>query len=100
MCCLVPSDVPRKFNISLLPDSKFEPGVLHSKCSGEPPLVLATSVMMAIRQAITSARADAGKPADFIPIHVPATLDIIQTACAVEADALSLATVTAAKSKK
>lgn len=53
-------DAPQRFTVSLLQDTNFEKGVLSSKASGEPPLVLATSVCMALRMAIASARADAG----------------------------------------
>jgi len=90
------ADIPRRFNISLLRDTPFDKGIYGSKSSGEPPLVLATSVMMAVRQAVHSARADAGH-GEFTPIHVPATLDIIQNSCAVTTDALTLNAKTSAK---
>jgi xanthine dehydrogenase molybdopterin-binding subunit B len=88
----VAADLPRKFNVSLLKDTAFGPGVWGSKCSGEPPLALATSVAMAVRAAIHSARNDAGHN-EFVPIHAPMTIDIVQTAFA--PDALSLNAKTA-----
>jgi len=84
------ADVPRQFNVSLLQDAGFAAGIFQSKCSGEPPLVLATSVIMAVRHALTSARTDVGQT-EFTQLHVPATIDVIQSACAVSADVLSLA---------
>jgi len=74
-------DVPIHFSVELLQDTKFEPGVLSSKATGEPPLVLAASVILAVRQAIASARKDAGAPVWF-DLPTPATPDVIQRACA------------------
>mmetsp|Transcript_18171 Transcript_18171/g.43734 ORF Transcript_18171/g.43734 Transcript_18171/m.43734 type:complete len:1270 (-) Transcript_18171:138-3947(-) len=57
-------DVPQ-MNISFLEDSPFEKGFLSSKCSGEPPLILAASAFIAVRHAVRAARSDLRKPAWF-----------------------------------
>ena len=75
-------DIPHVFNVELLHDARFQKGILSSKASGEPPLVLATSVLAAMRHAIVSARQDRALAADF-DLPVPCTVDIVQTACGV-----------------
>ena len=48
-------DVPPIFNVRILPDSpNKEPTVMRSKAIGEPPLMLALSVWLAIRDAVAS----------------------------------------------
>jgi len=47
---------------------------------GEPPLLLSCAMFYAIRNAIKSARADAGLPADFV-FNSPATVGKILLAC-------------------
>jgi len=72
--------IPLRLDVEFLQDSPFDKGVLSSKACGEPPLVLAVSVAMALRMAITSAREDAGH-SDFVPLSVPITIDQIQLLC-------------------
>ena len=50
--------------------------ILSSKASGEPPLVLATSVFAALRGAIASARFDVGEKA-FFEMPVPCTIESV-----------------------
>ncbi|KAJ8676452.1 hypothetical protein QAD02_012239 [Eretmocerus hayati] len=53
-------DIPMDFRVTLnqkLPNSR---GILRSKSTGEPPFCLSCCVPMAIREALNSARADAG----------------------------------------
>lgn len=50
------------------------------KAVGEPPLFLAASVFFAIREAIASARADAGS-VGYFPFDSPATCERIRLAC-------------------
>lgn len=71
-------DVPRTFNVKFLENSTFERGVLGSKASGEPPLVLASSVYAAVRSAVAAAR-----PADkqVFDLNLPATVERIMLAC-------------------
>jgi len=70
-------DVPLEWNIEFLKDSPFPKGILTSKASGEPPLVLSTSITSAIRQATGSARKDVGL-SDFPPMMTPCTPQRIQ----------------------
>jgi len=74
-------DIPTRLNVAFLSESRFDKGILSSKASGEPPLVFATSVVMAVRAAVQAARKDAGVR-DFIPLEVPVTPDVIMRACA------------------
>lgn len=65
-------NIPREFNVY------FHKGnntgrVLSSKASGEPPLVLSTSVLFALRAAIFSARVEAGNK-DYFKIPIPCTV--------------------------
>ena len=80
-------DIPHVFNVELLHDARFQKGILSSKASGEPPLVLATSVLAALRHAVSSARADRGLDANF-DLPVPCTVDVVQAACGVTDDEL------------
>jgi len=75
-------DIPQEFNVELYQNEKFDKGILSSKSSGEPPLVLAVSVAMAIRVAIGAARAEVGNK-DWFRLNVPLTPDVIQAACLV-----------------
>ncbi len=49
-------DIPINFNVSLLPGAPNALGILSSKATGEPPLMLANSVFFAIKDAIFAAR--------------------------------------------
>ena len=83
------ADIPIKFNVELLSNPRFDKGLLSSKSSGEPPLVLSTSVIMAVRNAVKAARKDVGLN-DFFPLHVPATPEVIQEATGNDASHLTL----------
>ncbi len=52
------------------------------------PLLLAGSIWTAIRQAITASRVERGLSPEF-PLDCPASVDRIQTACAVDGAALT-----------
>merc|ERR1719487_3132603 len=52
-------DVPLDFQVEFFPRS-YEKGISSSKASGEPPLVLAVSVLAAVREAIKAARSSFG----------------------------------------
>lgn len=83
------ADVPVEFNVEFLQNRPFAKGVLSSKASGEPPLVLATSVFVALKHAIAAAREDAGLQGAF-QLNAPATVDVIKQACGVTAEHLEL----------
>ena len=81
--------IPVEFNVSLLeyvrtdhrtgiPMDKY--GIMSSKSTGEPPLVLANSVFFAIKHAIMAARQAAGWQKWF-ELESPATVERIRQAC-------------------
>ncbi|XP_026315872.1 xanthine dehydrogenase isoform X3 [Hyposmocoma kahamanoa] len=74
------SDIPKIFNVSLLKGASNPRAVYSSKAVGEPPLFLAASIFFAIKEAIKSARNDAGVMPDFT-LEVPATCARIRMAC-------------------
>ncbi len=82
--------IPVEFNVTLLDYEKTSPltdlpldpyGIQSSKSTGEPPLVLASSVFFAIKHAVHAAREDAGVE-DWFELPSPATVEQIQLACA------------------
>ncbi|MEM6774265.1 MAG: xanthine dehydrogenase molybdopterin binding subunit [Pseudomonadota bacterium] len=71
-------DTPPVFNVELLPDSpNAEATVFRSKAVGEPPLMLATSVWSALRDAISSLADYRVHP----PLDAPATPERVLLAC-------------------
>lgn len=74
------SDIPKVFNVSLLKGAPNPRAVYSSKAVGEPPLFLAASVYFAIKEAIKSARLDAGVSPEF-RLDAPATCARIRIAC-------------------
>lgn len=77
-------EVPIEFKVELLRDNPFPKGVLGSKAIGEPPFMLAYSVLGAAKKAIASVRKENGLPEHF-QMPMPCTVDAIQKACGVEA---------------
>ena len=80
-------NIPRVLNVTLA-QNPFEQGICSSKASGEPPLVLSSSVLMAVRQAVAAAREDAGNAEDFV-LNAPTTPDNIVELCGVTKDVLA-----------
>ena len=76
------AEVPSVFNVTLIKGYPNKDGILGSKAVGEPPCVLANSVYFAAKQAIMSARQDAGLTG-FVSLEAPLTVDVRQQACAV-----------------
>ncbi len=68
----VASDVPPIFNVKLFDTANAEDSVCKSKAVGEPPLMLAISVLHAIRDAVSAARG--GGP---VRLDTPATPESI-----------------------
>jgi xanthine dehydrogenase large subunit len=66
------NDVPAEFNVRLYPNGNVADSIHRSKAVGEPPLLLAFSVWLAIRDAIASAGGDADPP-----LPAPATPEAI-----------------------
>ena len=82
-------DIPIDFRISFLENKPNPNGVLGSKATGEPPLLLSNSILLAIKQAIASSRKESGVEGHFT-LAVPALPDIVQQACLIEFNSLKL----------
>lgn len=76
-------DIPVDFRITFLENKPNEVGVLGSKAVGEPPLLLSSSILFALREAINSAREDKGVRGHF-KLDLPATPETVQQACLVD----------------
>uniref|UniRef100_A0A8D8Y3K1 xanthine dehydrogenase n=1 Tax=Cacopsylla melanoneura TaxID=428564 RepID=A0A8D8Y3K1_9HEMI len=74
------ADIPTEFNVSLLKGAPNPRAVYSSKAVGEPPLLLASSVYFAIRDAIDAARRESGKE-DYYRLDTPATPAKIRLLC-------------------
>ena len=74
-------DIPREFNVALLKGSSNPKAVYSSKGIGEPPLLLASSVFFAVRQAIKAARKDAGFEKKYFQLDSPLSAERIRMAC-------------------
>lgn len=66
-------DIPLDFNVQFFPKAFSEGGIVGSKASGEPPIVLASSVFCAVRQAVAAARKTFGKGTGYFRLDAPAT---------------------------
>jgi xanthine dehydrogenase/oxidase len=80
--------IPLELNIHLFPRRLAESvpenptNVLSSKEVGEPPLVLATSVFLAVKAAIRASRTERGLDGLF-RLDAPATVQEVRRACEV-----------------
>uniref|UniRef100_A0AAG5CVM4 Xanthine dehydrogenase n=1 Tax=Anopheles atroparvus TaxID=41427 RepID=A0AAG5CVM4_ANOAO len=74
------ADIPGEFNVSLLTGAPNPRAVYSSKAVGEPPLFLASSIFLAIRDAIAAARKEEGLDEEFTLVS-PATSSRIRSAC-------------------
>ncbi|XP_075210160.1 xanthine dehydrogenase-like [Lycorma delicatula] len=70
-------DIPVDFRIRLLKNVSNPVGVLGSKATGEPPLNLSVTVMIAIRNCLQSARIDAGSQENWFHLENPLTCERI-----------------------
>jgi len=70
-------DIPSIFNVTLLAKAANKQGILRSKAVGEPSLVLSHSIYFALKNAILSARADAGVT-EYFDVDAPMTIDVRQ----------------------
>ena len=73
-------DVPQVFNVSLLQGNPNSRAVHSSKGVGEPPFFLGGSVLLALKEAIYSARSEE-KLDGFFMLHSPATSERLRMAC-------------------
>jgi xanthine dehydrogenase large subunit len=85
-------DVPPVFRARLLEDSpNREDTIFHSKAVGEPPLMLAISVWLAIRDAVASLGPKDGRTGTVPQLDAPATPERVLMACeAMRAEAIRL----------
>ncbi|XP_077868568.1 xanthine dehydrogenase-like [Saccoglossus kowalevskii] len=74
-------DIPREFNIHLMPNSDNPKAVFSSKGVGEPPLVLAASVLFVVKEAIRSVRMETNGDYTDFKLDTPATAQKIRMAC-------------------
>merc|ERR1712227_941486 len=70
-------DIPQDFRVTLLKGARNPMGVMSSKATGEPAILLSISVLFAIRDALNSARKDAGQTG-WWQLNGPATVEHIQ----------------------
>ncbi|XP_063615205.1 uncharacterized protein LOC134788260 [Penaeus indicus] len=76
-------DIPVDLRVTILPNSSNTSGVLRAKATGEPPLNLAFAVVMALRKAISAARAHRSR-VEWYKIDTPLTVEQIQQLCLVD----------------
>ncbi|KAJ1293275.1 hypothetical protein BS78_01G055100 [Paspalum vaginatum] len=83
-------NIPKQFNVELINSARDQKRVLSSKASGEPPLLLASSVHCAMREAIRAARKEfsvctgpANSAATF-QMDVPATMPVVKELCGLD----------------
>ncbi|KAJ0176240.1 hypothetical protein K1T71_008414 [Dendrolimus kikuchii] len=70
-------DIPADMRIYFRRNARNEFGVLQSKATGEPAFCLATVIIHALREAVRSARLDAGYEDRWIDIENPCTVENI-----------------------
>ncbi|KAG2632959.1 putative aldehyde oxidase-like protein isoform X3 [Panicum virgatum] len=79
--------IPKQFNVELLNTGYHKNRVLSSKASGEPAVVLASSVHCALREAIRAARKDfsynteSGTSPLIFQLNVPAPMTVVKELC-------------------
>uniref|UniRef100_A0A7S1WFK4 Aldehyde oxidase/xanthine dehydrogenase a/b hammerhead domain-containing protein n=1 Tax=Alexandrium catenella TaxID=2925 RepID=A0A7S1WFK4_ALECA len=86
---LTNKDVPRIFNMELLPGNPSSRNSYGSKGVGEPPLILAYSAVSALKKAILASRLERGLSEDFV-LDSPATVDRVQQCMGLRPSELSL----------
>jgi len=84
-------DIPLNFNVTLLSKSPnpASGSILGSKATAEPPVMLASSVYLAVRDCIAAARADRGWT-DWFDLPTPASTQNVQLACGITPDQLTV----------
>ncbi|XP_073945780.1 xanthine dehydrogenase-like [Choristoneura fumiferana] len=70
-------DIPADFRVYFKRNAGNPYGVLQSKATGEPALCLSSVVIHALREAVRSARLDAGYKDDWVHIENPCTVENI-----------------------
>merc|ERR1711962_1767715 len=67
-------DIPQDFRVTLLPNARNPHGVLSSKATGEPALLMGISVLFSIWDALNSSRKDSGQ-SGWWQLNGPATVE-------------------------
>lgn len=75
------NDVPIDLRVTLVKDSVNPKAIHSSRAIGEPPLFLGATAYCAAKEAIMSARADAGKAHEHFTVDLPLTAERIRLAC-------------------
>ncbi|AQK62428.1 aldehyde oxidase2 [Zea mays] len=94
--------IPKQFNVELINSARDQKRVLSSKASGEPPLLLASSVHCAMREAIRAARKEfsvctgPANSAITFQMDVPATMPVVKELCGLDVVERYLESVSAA----
>nr|CAD7400539.1 unnamed protein product [Timema poppensis] len=70
-------DIPIDFRIELRRNAPNLTGVLRSKATGEPPLCMSCSALFALKNALYSARQDAGAEDKWFQMNGPATVESV-----------------------
>ncbi|XP_036145981.1 xanthine dehydrogenase/oxidase [Monomorium pharaonis] len=70
-------DIPEDFRVSFCRNAPNPVGVLRSKTTGEPPLSMSCVIPIAIRNALNSARAEAGNTDEWYRFDGPCTTERI-----------------------
>lgn len=78
-------DIPQDFRVNLLKNARNEHGVLSSKATGEPALLMGISVLFAIWDALDSSRKDGGQTG-WWQLNGPATVEHIHQHAGVTPD--------------
>ncbi|GMN46982.1 hypothetical protein TIFTF001_016159 [Ficus carica] len=82
--------IPKQFNVEVMNSGRHKDRVLSSKASGEPPLLLASSVHCATRAAIKEARkqllswSGIDEPQSIFQLDVPATMPVVKELCGLD----------------
>ncbi|CAD6214925.1 unnamed protein product [Miscanthus lutarioriparius] len=82
--------IPKQLNVELINSARDQKRVLSSKASGEPPLLLASSVHCAMREAIRAARKEfsvctgPANSAITFQMDVPATMPVVKELCGLD----------------
>lgn len=71
------NDIPEEFNVSILPGSVNKQGIYSSKAIGEPPLILANAIGVALKDAIMASRRENGAE-PYFELQYPLTADRIK----------------------
>ncbi|CAM0943299.1 unnamed protein product [Alopecurus aequalis] len=76
--------IPKHFNAEVLNTGYHKDRVLSSKASGEPAVVLASSVHCAVREAIRAARLEFGSSPATFQLDVPAPMTVVKELCGLD----------------